>query len=85
MQSFDYTIKDELGLHARPAGALSKKAAVYQSEITLLTKGKSVNAKRLFAIMGLTVKKGDKVTLSFEGPDESTACTELKTFCEQNF
>ncbi|MCY1713397.1 HPr family phosphocarrier protein [Caproiciproducens galactitolivorans] len=85
MKSFDYTIKDELGLHARPAGALSKKTAAYQSEITLTTKGKTVNAKRLFAIMSLAVKKGDEITLSFEGPDEEAACAESKAFCEENF
>ena len=26
MKSFEYTIKDELGIHARPAGLLAKEA-----------------------------------------------------------
>ena len=29
MKSFEYTIKDELGIHARPAGALVKEAAAF--------------------------------------------------------
>ena len=31
MKSFEYTIKDELGIHARPAGLLAKEAKKYSS------------------------------------------------------
>ena len=31
MKNFEYTIKDELGIHARPAGMLVKEAKKYQS------------------------------------------------------
>ena len=30
MKSFEYTIKDELGIHARPAGLLAKEAQKIQ-------------------------------------------------------
>ena len=29
MKNFEYTIKDELGIHARPAGVLAKEAKKY--------------------------------------------------------
>lgn len=35
MKNFEYTIKDELGIHARPAGMLVKEAKKYQSKITI--------------------------------------------------
>ena len=38
MKSFEYTVKDELGIHARPAGLLVKEAKKFQSECTI-TKG----------------------------------------------
>lgn len=85
MKSFDYTVKDELGLHARPAGALSKKAKEYQCDIMLRKGEDEINAKKLFAIMGLGVKKGDKITFSFDGCDEIIACRELKNFCQEAF
>ena len=35
MQTFTYVIKDELGIHARPAGLLVKEAKNFSSTITL--------------------------------------------------
>ena len=41
MKSFDYTITDEIGIHARPAGILAKKAKEYASRITITKGGKA--------------------------------------------
>lgn len=35
MKKFEYVIKDEAGIHARPAGMLVKEAKKYQSKIVL--------------------------------------------------
>lgn len=35
MKSFSYTVKDELGIHARPAGMLVKEVKNFQSKVTL--------------------------------------------------
>lgn len=35
MTQFSYTIQDELGLHARPAGLLAKEAAKFKSTVTV--------------------------------------------------
>ena len=45
MKQFQYTIKDELGVHARPAGLLVKLAKQYTSTITLEKNGKTVTAE----------------------------------------
>ena len=42
MKTFEYTIKGELGIHARPAEMLAKTAKTYESEITITKDGKSV-------------------------------------------
>ena len=39
MQEFSYTIKDELGIHARPAGLLVKEAKKFTSSITIKKDG----------------------------------------------
>ena len=57
MKSFSYTVKDELGIHARPAGMLVKEVKNFQSKVTLEKDGKSVDASRLMAVMGMGVKK----------------------------
>lgn len=85
MKSFQYKVKDELGLHARPAGLLVKCAAACDSDISMELNGKTANAKRLFAVMGLCVKQNDEVKFTVTGANEESDCTKLKTFCEENF
>lgn len=84
MKTFTYNIQDEVGIHARPAGLLAKKAKEFQSAITLEKDGKSVNLTKLMAVMGMGVKHGDTVTVSIDGTDEETAFAELQTFFQQN-
>lgn len=84
MKSFSYTVKDELGIHARPAGMLVKEVKNFQSKVTLEKDGKSVDASRLLAVMGMGVKKDQTVTVTVEGDDEDTACDALKAFFENN-
>ena len=64
MKQFSYIIKDEIGLHARPAGLLAKEAKKYQSTVTLSCNGKSAAAGKLMAIMGMGVKHGDNVEVT---------------------
>lgn len=84
MQKFSYVIKDEVGIHARPAGLLVKEAKKYESSIQVVKGSKSASATKLMALMGLGVKCGDTVEIQVEGADEETACEEMKTFFENN-
>ena len=84
MKTFEYTIKDELGIHARPAGLLAKTAKNYQSEITITKNGKSVVCTKLMALMGLGVKCGETVTVTVNGADEDAAEAGIKAFLEAN-
>lgn len=84
MRTFSYTIKDELGIHARPAGQLVRKAEEFESTITLESGGKSTDATKLIAVMGMGVKQGDTVNVTVEGADEEKAAAELEKFFEEN-
>ncbi|MGN1328767.1 MAG: HPr family phosphocarrier protein [Eubacterium sp.] len=84
MKSFVYTIKDEIGIHARPAGLLAKKAKEFESEITIEKDGKKVVATKLMALMGMGVKCGDTVTVTAEGFDEDKAIKEMEEFFSKN-
>lgn len=53
MKQFQYTIKDELGVHARPAGLLVKLAKQYTSTITIEKNGKTCDMRKLMAVMGM--------------------------------
>ena len=82
MKTFEYTIKDELGIHARPAGILVKQAAGYTSSVKITKGDKTADAKRIFGVMGLGVKTGEEVTV--EGDDEDKAFAELEAFFKEN-
>lgn len=84
MKTFTYTIQDEIGIHARPAGLLVKVAKGYESEITLTCKGKKANATKLMAVMGMGVKCGDEVTVTVEGADEAAATKGMEEFFSSN-
>lgn len=81
MKTFSFTITDPLGIHARPAGLLVKALQPFTSAATIATEKKSVDARRLMAVMSLGAKTGDQVTMTFEGADEDAACEALQKFC----
>ena len=83
MKQFSYVIKDEIGLHARPAGLLAKEAKKYQSTVTLSCKENQRAANKLMAT-GTIMKHGDNVEVTVEGADEDTAAAELQKFFREN-
>ena len=84
MKTFTYIITDEIGIHARPAGLLVKEAKKYTSKIVLSANGRSAEATKLMAIMGLGVKNGQEVEIAIEGGDEEFAFEGMELFMEQN-
>ena len=55
------------------------------SAVPTLTKdGKSADPRKMFALMGLGIKCGDTITLSFDGEDESAAAEALAVFLKEN-
>ncbi len=84
MITFTYTIKDELGIHARPAGMLAKAAKVLDSDITISSGEKTANAAKLIQIMGLGVKCGNTITVTINGGDEKQSEKAMKEFFEKN-
>ncbi|PKL24222.1 MAG: HPr family phosphocarrier protein [Spirochaetae bacterium HGW-Spirochaetae-3] len=85
MKSFDYVMTAPEGIHSRPAGALVKKAQEFESEILVSFGGKSANARKLFALMKLGVKRGDTVSVTAEGADEELASSAMADFLASHF
>lgn len=84
MKTFDYTITDEVGIHARPAGMLVKEAKKYTSDIFICKGEKKADAKKLMMLMTLGVKCNENVTVEISGDDEKKAASELELFFKQN-
>ena len=80
MKEFTYTIKEPVGIHARPAGLLVKVVKGFSSTATLEKNGKTCDLRKLMALMGMGVKCGDTVTVRIEGADEDTAAPAMEKF-----
>ncbi|MGN0641804.1 MAG: HPr family phosphocarrier protein [Huintestinicola sp.] len=85
MKEFRYVIKDENGIHARPAGILVKQAAQYESDITVKCGDRSASAKKLFGLMAMGIKKGSEITVTVNGSDEDKAAEDIEKFIRSNF
>jgi phosphocarrier protein len=83
MKAFTYTIKDELGIHVRPAGLLVKTAQGFVSKITIARDEKSADGKKLFSLMGLNIRHGQEISVTAEGEDEAAAAA-LEGFLAKN-
>lgn len=69
----EYTIIQEVGLHARPATQLVQEASRYSSDIELEFKNKKVNVKSIMGVMSLGMAQGATFSLHIDGHDEEEA------------
>jgi len=53
MRKFSYTINDNNGIHARPAGLIVKLASTFDADIKAELNGKSADMKKIFSVMSL--------------------------------
>ena len=66
-------VKNQSGLHLRPAGILCRTAMLYKSHITLRHGDTTANAKSVLSVLGAGVKTGDELEITCEGIDEQEA------------
>ncbi|WEG73819.1 phosphocarrier protein HPr [Vagococcus intermedius] len=73
METKNFHIIADTGIHARPATLLVQTASKFNSDINLEYKGKSVNLKSIMGVMSLGVGQGADVVISIDGADEADA------------
>jgi phosphocarrier protein HPr len=79
------TIRNRLGLHARPAALLAQTAGRYQSAVRVLKDDLEVNGKSVMGLMMLAAECGSKLRILVEGTDEGQALAEIETLFNKNF
>lgn len=75
-------IKNETGLHARPATEIAKEAMKYPCEIYLEVNGKKVNAKSPLMIMSAGITAKTELDLVCDGEKENEAIGGIKEIFE---
>ena len=70
MKEFKCTVKNPLGIHARPAALLAQLCVNLRSSVTIICNDKEAAGNNVLSILGLHARKGDKLTVRVEGIDE---------------
>ena len=81
----EFTIKNELGLHLRPAGLFVKTAKNYHATITVEKDGIQADGKSIIGITTLHVVKNSKITVEVCGKDADQAIKALERLIASNF
>ena len=85
MISRDVTIKNSVGLHARPATFFIQKANSFKSSIWVEKEDCRVNAKSLLGVLSLGIAEGMTITLIADGSDEAAAVEALVDLVDSGF
>ena len=84
MVSQEITLKNEEGLHARPATEIAKNASKYTCTINFDVQGKEYNAKSVLNIMSAGIKNNTQIKIVCDGVDEKQALTEMLDILKNN-
>lgn len=82
MLKSEFEIKNNLGLHARPAAAFVQVCNKFASNIDIKAKNRMVNAKSIIGVLALGIANGDIVEIEIDGPDEEQALIEITELLE---
>ena len=83
--SKELTIKNRLGLHARPSAMFVKACSRFKSEIWIEKEGEQVNGKSIMGLMMLAAGQGSKLLVTCEGIDAERALTEIEAIVDRKF
>ena len=85
MYTQEIVVKNEVGLHARPATFFIQKANEFKSSVWVEKDERRVNAKSLLGVLSLGIVKGTSISLIADGADEKEAVAALVELIENNF
>jgi phosphocarrier protein len=80
-----FTIKNKLGLHARPAALFVEIANKFEAEIYVQKGDKKINGKSIMGLMMLAAGCGTKLIVEAEGSDAKEALSEIEKIIDNNF
>jgi len=79
----EFVIKNEQGIHARPATNLVQLANQFQSELNLVFNGVTVDLKSIMGVLSLGVTRGSLITVRADGEDANDALKKISLFIQE--
>lgn len=81
----DVTVKNQVGLHARPATFFIRKANEFKSSVWVEKEERRVNAKSLLGVLSLGIVGGTTIRIIADGVDEQAAVDSLVKLVDSAF
>lgn len=81
----EVSVKNQVGLHARPATFFIQKANEFKSSIWVEKEERRVNAKSLLGVLSLGIVGGTPIRIIADGSDEQQAVDALVVLVESGF
>ena len=85
MYSREIVVKNQVGLHARPATFFIQKANCFESGIWIEKEERRVNAKSLLGVLSMGITQGTSFSIMAHGSDEKEAVDCLVALIKSNF
>ena len=82
MKTLEVTLKNETGLHARPASLLTECVKKYESEIMVEKDGTVYNPSSMMSLLSMEAGEGTKLIFTIDGSDEDSAFKAIKDLIE---
>ena len=79
------TLRNPLGLHARPAGAVVRALADLDAQVRIVTDAGAADASSLLSLVGLGATGGDEVRVAGSGADAETAVDRILAMIQDGF
>ncbi len=81
----DVVVKNQIGLHARPATFFIQKANEFKSSIWVEKEERRVNGKSLLGVLSLGIIGGTGIRIIADGTDEEEAVSSLVSLVDSEF
>ena len=85
MYSKEVTVKNQVGLHARPATYFIQKANEFKATIWVEKDERQVSAKSLLGVLSMGIVRGTTITIKADGTDEEASVNALVDLINSNF
>jgi phosphocarrier protein len=83
--SAELEIRNKLGLHARAAAKFVRRAAGFESRLTIVRGDMRVDGKSIMGVLLLAAPMGTVIEVIAEGPDEAEAVTAITELVNDKF
>lgn len=80
----EVTVRNRLGIHARPASIFVRVAAQFECDIFVEKDNQPVNGKSVMGLMSLAAGQGSKIRIIARGPDAERAVEALANLVERD-